>query len=263
MGRATDKFALPNFSLELGPQTALVTGASSGLGLRFAKVLASCGAKVALAARREDRLMDLAAEIKDSGGVASAFALDIADLKSMPAVLDEIEERFGCVSILINNAGMPDGDHVTRLSLDKINSVLDTNLRGAFVLSTEVARRLMDARLSGRIVNVSSMMAYEYFGGGAALYAITKSAIVRMTEVLAVEWARFNINVNGIAPGLFASEMTTGMLDRIGEPIYKDFPRERMGDPAQLDSALLFLVSPSSDFVTGTVIKVHDGQSGR
>jgi NAD(P)-dependent dehydrogenase (short-subunit alcohol dehydrogenase family) len=106
------------------------------------------------------------------------------------------------------------------------------------------------------------MGAFGYRGQGAALYSITKAAVNRMTETLAVEWAGFNINVNGIAPGAFNSEMMDGMLQRVGE-IWHDFPRKRMGDPAQMDSTLLYLVAPSSEFVTGTIIKVDDGQSTR
>jgi NAD(P)-dependent dehydrogenase (short-subunit alcohol dehydrogenase family) len=148
------------------------------------------------------------------------------------------------------------------MDLELIDQVIDTNLRGPFLLATELARRLMARKEPGWIVNVSSMGAFNYTGGAAALYSITKAAINRMTETLAVEWARFGINVNGIAPGAFSSEMMDGMLSRIGD-ITKGFPRKRLGDPSQLDSTLLYLVSPSSEFVTGTVIKVDDGQSSR
>ena len=112
------------------------------------------------------------------------------------------------------------------------------------------------------MVNISSMGAFSYNGNGAALYSITKAALNRMTEALAVEWVKFGINVNGIAPGAFASEMMTGMLGRIGD-IVQGMPRKRMGDPAQLDSSLLYLVSPASEFVTGTILKVDDGQGAR
>ena len=146
--------------------------------------------------------------------------------------------------------------------VELIDQVLDVNVRAPFILSCEVARRLIDAKLPGRIVNIASSAAYEYGGNGAALYSVSKAAVVRITETLAVEWARYNVNVNAIAPGAFASEMIDGMLSRIGD-ITKSFPRQRLGDPAQLDSALLFLVGPASDAVTGTVIRVDDGQGGR
>jgi len=255
-------YPTPNFSIDLTGQTALVTGASSGLGLRFAKTLAAAGAKVALAARRVEKLEQVCREIREAGGVAEPFALDVMDAERCIAVVGEVEAKLGPVSILVNNAGIPDAQRAHKMSLELIDRVLDTNLRGPFILSCEVARRLIDQQLPGRMVNISSVGAFSYGGNGAALYSITKAAIIRMTEALAVEWARFNINVNAIAPGAFASEMMDGMLQRIGD-ITQHFPRKRLGDPAQLDSTLLFLVSPSSEFVTGTFVKADDGQGGR
>jgi NAD(P)-dependent dehydrogenase (short-subunit alcohol dehydrogenase family) len=176
--------------------------------------------------------------------------------------VDAAEEAFGTVTILVNNAGMPDAQRAHKMSVELIDQVISTNLRGPYILACEVARRLIDARKPGRIVNISSMGAFNYDGMGAALYSITKAAIHRMTEVLAVEWSKFNINVNCIAPGAFASEMMDGMVSRIGD-FTPTLPRKRMGDPAQLDSSLLYLVAPSSEFVTGTVLKVDDGQQPR
>ncbi len=252
-----------HFSTDLGGQVALVTGASSGLGRRFAVVLASCGAHVALAARRVERLEEVAAEIAAVGGKAAPVALDVTDAGQLVAAVDQAEAALGPVSILVNNAGIPDAQYATRMSLELIDQVLDTNLRGPFILSTEVARRLIARKAPGRIVNISSMGAFNYTPqGAAALYSITKAAINRMTEVLAVEWSRYGINVNSIAPGAFASEMMDGMLSRMGD-FTKTFPRQRLGDPSQLDSSLLYLVSPSSEAVTGTVLKVDDGQGSR
>jgi NAD(P)-dependent dehydrogenase (short-subunit alcohol dehydrogenase family) len=188
--------------------------------------------------------------------------LDVTDADAIIAAVERVENELGPVSILVNNAGIPDAQWAARMSIDLIDRVIDTNLRGPFILACEVARRLMARKAPGRIVNVSSMGAYNYGGGAAALYSITKAGIDRMTEVLAVEWARFNINVNSIAPGAFHSEMMDGMISRIGD-MTASFPRKRMGDPAQLYSTILFLVSPSSEFVTGTVIKADDGQGPR
>ena len=197
-------YPLPNVSTDLTGRVALVTGASSGLGLRFAKVLASCGAKVAVAARRLDRLESLAAEIRAAGGEAVAIAMDATDSDQLIAAVAQAEAAFGTVDILINNAGIPDAQRATKMTTELIDAVLDTNLRGPYLLACEVARRLIDAKTPGRMVNISSMGAFSYSGQGAALYSITKAAIDRMTETLAVEWARFNINVNSIAPGAFA-----------------------------------------------------------
>jgi len=255
-------YPTPNVSFDLTGQTALVTGASSGLGLRFAKTLAAAGAKVALAARRVEKLEQVCREIREASGVAEPFALDVMDAEQCLSVVGDVEAALGPVSILINNAGIPDAQRAHKMSIELIDRVLDTNLRGPFILSCEVARRLIDLKLPGRMVNISSVGAFSYGGNGAALYSITKAAIIRMTEALAVEWARYNINVNAIAPGAFASEMMDGMLQRVGD-ITQSFPRRRLGDPAQLDSTLLFLVSPSSEFVTGTFVKADDGQGSR
>ncbi|MFT3852461.1 MAG: SDR family NAD(P)-dependent oxidoreductase [Ilumatobacteraceae bacterium] len=257
-------YPLPNVSHDLTGQVALVTGASSGLGRRFAKVLAAAGATVFAAARRVDKLDSLAKEITADGGTCIPVQLDVTDPAQIVAALDTAQAEAGLVTILINNAGIPDAQRAHKMSLELVNAVFDTNLRGPWLLATEFAKRIIDAKYEGggRIVNISSMGAFSYNGHGAALYSVTKSAINRMTEALAVEWARFNINVNSIAPGAFSSEMMDGMLSRMGD-ITKAFPRHRLGDPAQMDSTLLYLVSPASDFVTGTVIKIDDAQGAR
>jgi NAD(P)-dependent dehydrogenase (short-subunit alcohol dehydrogenase family) len=255
-------YPLPNFSTDLTGQAALVTGCTSGLGRRFAKVLAAAGAKVAITGRRVERLEELAKEIGAAGGAAVPIRVDMTDPASIIAALDAAEQALGPIQILVNNAGIPDAQRAHKMSLELINAVFDTNLRGPYILSCQVAKRLIEKKLPGRMVNISSIGAYTYDGIGAALYSITKAGVVRMTEALAVEWARFNINVNGIAPGAFLTEMMEGMLQRVGN-FYETFPRKRLGDPAQLDSTLLYLVAPSSEFVTGTIIKVDDGQGTR
>jgi NAD(P)-dependent dehydrogenase (short-subunit alcohol dehydrogenase family) len=141
--------------------------------------------------------------------------------------------------------------------------VISVNLRGPFILASEIAKRLIKQKKPGRIINIASIAASFYNGNGAALYSVTKAGVARMAEALAVEWARFNINVNAIAPGMFVSEMTDGMFERMGGEPSAHTPRKRICDPAQLDSTLLYLCSPASDAVTGTVIKVDDGQSPR
>lgn len=256
---ATSVALLP---IDLTGRVALVTGTTSGLGRRFATILAAAGAHVAAAGRRVDRLDELAEEIRAAGGHCTPVPLDVTDADALAAAVARIDETVGTISILVNNAGIPDAQYAAKMSIELIDRVIDTNLRGPFILSCEVARRLIAAKAPGRIVNISSMGAYQYSGGGAALYSITKAAIDRMTETLAVEWARFNINVNSIAPGAFSSEMMDGMIERMGD-ITMHFPRKRLGDPSQLDSTLLFLVSPTSEFITGTVIKADDGQTPR
>jgi NAD(P)-dependent dehydrogenase (short-subunit alcohol dehydrogenase family) len=255
-------YPLPNNSADLSGQVALVTGASSGLGLRFAKVLAKQGAKVALAARRIDRLEALAQEIRADGGEALAIAMDATDADQLARAVAKAEAGLGLVTILVNNAGIPDAQRAHKMDVALIDRVLDVNVRAPFILSCEVARRLMAAGKPGRIVNIASSAAYAYNGSGAALYSVSKAAVVRITETLAVEWARNGINVNAIAPGAFESEMMDAMLERVGD-ISQRFARKRIGNPAQLDTTLLYLVSPASEAVTGTCIRVDDGQGGR
>lgn len=256
-------YPLPYTSDDLTGRVALVTGASSGLGARFARVLAAKGAKVALCARRIDRLEALAAEIKAAGGEALAVQMDATDADSVIAAVAAAEAAFGTVDILINNAGMPDAQRAHKMSVELIDQVLGVNLRGPWILACEVARRLIAAKRPGRIVNISSVAHFRYDGGGAALYAVTKTAIARMTEALAVEWAHYNINVNAIAPGMFVSEMTDGMFARMGGNPAEHLPRKRVPVPEQMDSTLLYLVAPASECVTGATIRIDDGQSAR
>jgi NAD(P)-dependent dehydrogenase (short-subunit alcohol dehydrogenase family) len=246
----------------LAGDVALVTGASSGLGRRFALTLAASGASVAVAGRRQKQLDDVVAEIKAAGGEAIAVVLDVRDPGAITAAVNLVEAELGGPNILVNNAGVPDAQRAHKMSLDLVDQVLETNLRGPWLLATEIARRLIKEARPGRIVNISSMSAFHYTGEGAALYCVSKAAVNRMTEVLAVEWARHHINVNAIAPGAFSTEMMDGMLERVGD-ISQGFPRKRLGDPVQLDSTLLFLVSPTSEFVTGTVVQVDDAQTHR
>jgi NAD(P)-dependent dehydrogenase (short-subunit alcohol dehydrogenase family) len=241
---------------------ALVTGATSGLGRHFAWVLARLGARVVVTGRRVERLETLAGEADEQGLTMVPHALDMTDAGAIQRVFDAVWEELGGATILVNNAGVPDAQRAHKMSLELIDRVIDTNLRGPYVASCELARRLIESGRPGRIVNISSMSAFHYDGHGAALYSTTKAAVVRMTEALAVEWARHHINVNAIAPGGFRSEMMDGMLERVGD-ITKGFPRRRLGEPDQLDSTLVYLCSPASEAVTGTVIKVDDGQGSR
>jgi NAD(P)-dependent dehydrogenase (short-subunit alcohol dehydrogenase family) len=255
-------YALPNFSIDLAGQVALVTGATSGLGRRFALVLAKAGADVVVTGRRTERLEEVAREIVALGVKCQPLRIDMTDTANIRSVVEQAEQALGTITLLVNNAGVPDAQRAHKMPQELIDRVFDTNLRGPYVLSCEVAKRLIEQKKTGRIVNISSAMAFHYQGQGAALYSITKAGINRMTEALAVEWARFNINVNAIAPGSFSSEMMDGMLERLGD-FSKDFPRKRLGEPAQLDSTLLYLMAPSSECVTGTIIKVDDGQEPR
>ena len=249
---------MPNFSTDLSGQTAFITGTTSGLGYRFAQVLAACGANVAIAGRRVDRLETLAEELRSTGATVLPVPLDVTDTDALFASVDQVEKELGPVQILVNNAGKPDAQLALNMDPAFVDEMVATNLTSLFHLASEVTRRLREAELPGRIVNIASGAAFSA-GVGTSWYAITKSAVVRMTEMLALEFARYDVNVNCIAPGAFESEMMDGMLERMGD-ITAGFPRKRLGKASQLDGTLLYLVSPSSDFVTGATIRVHDAQ---
>ncbi|HBU39980.1 MAG TPA: short-chain dehydrogenase [Acidimicrobiaceae bacterium] len=252
---------IPNFTVDLSGQTAFVTGTTSGLGQRFARVLAACGANVAIAGRRAERLEVLAEELRSMGTEVLPVPLDVTDTDALFAAINQTEKKLGTVQILVNNAGKPDARLALKMDPAFVDEMVATNLTSLFHLASEVTRRLIKAELPGRIVNISSGAAYSA-GIGTSWYAITKSGVVRMTEMLALEFAKYDVNVNCIAPGAFESEMMDGMLERMGD-ITEGFPRKRLGKASQLDSTLLYLVSPSSDFVTGATIRVHDAQGAR
>ncbi len=250
--------------VDLKGRVAIVTGASAGLGRRFAFTLARAGAAVVVCARREELLAELVREIESEGLSALAHPLDLTDASAIAAAFDVAEARFGIVDIVINNAAVPDGGYATRLSLETIDRVLGVDFRAPFLMAREAARRLIEAGKPGNIINLSSVGAFHYSPkSAAALYCAVKAGIVRLTEALAIEWAASRINVNAIAPGFFRSEMSGDFIERAGGGLTKRFPRGRIGEPEYLDSTLLYLLDPKSHFVTGACIVVDDAQQSR
>ena len=250
--------------VDLAGQTALVTGASAGLGRRFSLLLARAGAKVAMVARREDRLAEVAAEIRALGGEALPLRLDVADIDAMTAAVARAERELGPVQILVNNAGIGIGKPTTELSRAEIDLLFNVNLRGPLFLAREVAARLIALKLPGRIVNISSIGAFVHTGASdSQIYSITKAAVTRMTEVHALEWAIHGINVNAIAPGYIRTELVDNMDQAKVATVVAGMRRGRIGEPHHLDSTLLYLVDPASEFVTGTCIKADDAQMAR
>ncbi|MFV0276222.1 MAG: SDR family NAD(P)-dependent oxidoreductase [Parahaliea sp.] len=242
-------------------RTALVTGASGGLGERFARVLAEAGAAVALAARREPQLEDIANNIRERGGKAVTCALDVGDARALDTAVQSLEDSLGVVDILVNNAGVPGLPMSAEPDFEDIDRLLAVNIRAPYLLSLAVGKRLIRAGMPGNIVNIASIGALSYTPGTRqVLYCASKSALLRMTETLSVEWAREGINVNAIAPGLFRSQMSAPYLASMGDRMVEKFPRKRVCEPSQLDSTLLYLVSASSGAVTGACIRVNDAQ---
>lgn len=251
-----------NPEINLQGQVALITGASAGLGQHFAQLLAGHGARVALVARDEKRLALTANTIRANGGECEYFTIDLTRTHEISELVEQINARLGVITLLVNNAGMMALGSSTKLSIDDIEASLAINVRVPFILSREVAKRLIEAKLPGRIINLSSITSFHYPGDGAAIYSTTKAAVNRMTETLAMEWVKHRINVNAIAPGTIEAGMTDRLEARVGD-IRQRYPRGRLGLPQQLDSTLLYLCSPASELVTGTIIKVDDGQFTR
>lgn len=250
---------------DLTGRVALVTGASSGLGAGFAKVLAAAGAKVVLAARRAERLAEQVAAITAAGGEAIAVNMDVTDEASTKAAYDAAEAAFGMVDTIVANAGIATEKVALGLGVADVDALLAANVRGVFLTATEGARRLEAAgsreRQHGRIVLIGSITAEKVFPA-TSVYGATKAAVRHMGKALAREWARRGINVNVIQPGYFESEMTADLFGGAeGAKFVATFPRQRLRPPSDLHAPLLLLCSDAAHGITGSVITVDDGQS--
>jgi NAD(P)-dependent dehydrogenase (short-subunit alcohol dehydrogenase family) len=240
-------------------RVALVTGASSGLGAGFARVLAAAGARVVLAARRMDRLEELVAELRADGYQAMPVTMDVTDKQSIRAGFDAVESEYGAVQILVNNAGISRGAFLRRSSEEDWDAVLDTNLKSVWLVGTEAADRMIKAQLAGTVINISSVLAY---GTSKLLgsYMAAKAGVVQLTRGMALEWADNNIRVNALAPGYFPTEINTGFFEtKNGIDMVKRIPMQRVGDSGELAGPLLLLASDASSFMTGSTIVVDGG----
>jgi NAD(P)-dependent dehydrogenase (short-subunit alcohol dehydrogenase family) len=240
-------------------KTALVSGASSGLGAHFAKVLASAGATVVVAARRQDKLDSLVAQIESAGGKALAVSMDVTSTDSVAAALDQAEAAFDSVDILVNNAGVAGSRHSLKEDEANWDFVMDTNLKGAWRLAHAVANRAVAASRPCSIINVASILGLRV-GFGESTYAISKAAVVQMTKALALELARKNIRVNAICPGYFATEMNSDyLLSDKGQAYLSGTTSGRMGDVEELGGPLLLLASDAGSFMNGAIVPVDGG----
>lgn len=250
----------------LKEKVAFVTGASSGLGSRFARVLAANGALTILAARRIERLKDLRAEIEAAGGAAHVVSLDVTDQVSIGAAVAQAEDEVGPIDILVNNSGVSTTQRLVDVTPEDFDFVVGTNVKGAFFVAQEVAQRMIaraktQANFRGRIVNIASVAGLRVLPQ-IGLYCMSKAAVVQMTKAQALEWGRFGINVNAICPGYIRTEINDAYWETEGgHKLMQMLPRKRVGNVEDLDGVLLLLTAEESQFINGAVIAADDGLS--
>ncbi len=248
----TEKFRLDGMH-------ALVTGASSGLGRHFALCLAEAGARVTVAGRREQALAESVTTIRQAEGQAAPVVMDVADAASIERALDRAEEAFGPVGVLINNAGVTETTPSLEVEERGWDQVVDTNLKGAWLVAQRTAQRMVRHRVPGSIVNIASILGLRVAGGVAA-YAVSKAGLIQMTKALALEWARHKIRVNALAPGYIETELNSDFFaSPAGQALIKRIPQRRLGAARELDGALLLLASEAGSFMTGSVVAVDGG----
>ncbi len=240
---------------DLVGKRALVTGASSGLGARFAEVLSAAGAHVILAARNEAALSRIAGLIREGGGTAETITLDVSDHAS----ITDMSARTGDVDIIINNAGITKEGRALDLTEADWDAVIDINLKGMFLVAQQGARKMRDAGKGGSIVNVASILGIRQ-AGGVLSYAVSKAAVIQMTKSLALEIARFGIRVNALAPGYVSTGLNSQFWETDpGKALISRVPMRRLGELDELDGPLLLLASDAGRFMTGSVLVVDGG----
>jgi NAD(P)-dependent dehydrogenase (short-subunit alcohol dehydrogenase family) len=238
----------------------LITGASGGLGAHFARLCARNGAAVAVGARRRSKLDSLAAELKSLGAAdAVAVDLDVADEASVAAALQAAEEALGPLDVLVNNAGIGGGGPALDTPAGEFDRVIDTNLRGVWLMSVAAGRRWRDAGHPGAIVNIASILGFRV-QGGVAPYAVSKAGVVQMTQALALEWARYGVRVNALAPGYIVTDINAAFFETdAGKAVIKRVPMRRLGEPHELDAPFLLLATDASAWMTGATIPIDGG----
>ena len=245
----------------LAGQIALITGASGGLGRHFAYLLANAGASVAACGRAIAKLAETAAAIEANGGRAVALEMDVTDCASIARSVAAAEETLGPIDILVNNSGVSLAKGATQISEAEYDRIMDTNPKGSFFVATSVARGMIARGKGGSIINLSSVAATRPFDQ-RSVYCMSKAAISHMTRVLALEWAKYGIRVNELAPGWIGTEVNLPFFETdLGRAYLQTFLRKRVGEPEHLDAAFMLLATPAGDFMTGASIVIDDGYS--
>jgi NAD(P)-dependent dehydrogenase (short-subunit alcohol dehydrogenase family) len=256
-----------SYQIDLAGRVALVTGASSGLGTQFARTLAKAGAAVVLSARRVERLKTLRAEIEAEGGDAHVVPMDVSDPVSIRAGVAHAETEMGAIDILVNNSGVSATQKLTDVTPEDYDYVMNINTRGAFFVAQEVAKRMIaraqgsapGTYTGGRIVNVASMAGLRALSK-IGVYAMSKAAVIHMTRAMALEWGRYDINVNALCPGYIDTEINHHHWQtEAGQKLIQMLPRKRVGQAQDLDVVLMMLCANESHFINGAVIQADDG----
>jgi 3-oxoacyl-[acyl-carrier protein] reductase len=249
--------APPLLQVNLSDQTAIVTGASRGIGRAIAQVLAAAGANVACVARSADKLSETAAAIRSAGGTAEVFECDVTHSESVQQVVDAVTEKWGKLQILVNNAGITRDTLIPRMSDEDWDSVIATNLRGPFLFTRAVTRPMMQARY-GRIINISSVSGLTG-NPGQANYAASKAGLIALTRTVAKELAGRKITVNAVAPGFIETEMTEALGPVVLEEVKKRVPAKRLGQAREIAYGVLFLASEAASYITGQTLTIDGG----
>ncbi len=245
----------------LAGKVALITGASAGLGKHFASVLSGAGARVVLAARRLEKLEETAEPIRKGGGQAFCVSLDVMESEQIPPAFDAAEEVFGTVNILINNSGIVIAGKYPEISENDWDAIVGTNLKGAWMMAQEAARRMIVAETGGSIVNLASILAFRA-QKALSTYSISKAAVAQMTRTMAAELAAHDIRVNAMAPGYIATDMNSDFLySSRGQKMMAEVPLGRYGALEELDECLLMLSGDRSKYLTGAVIPIDGGHA--
>jgi NAD(P)-dependent dehydrogenase (short-subunit alcohol dehydrogenase family) len=246
---------------DVSGKVALVTGASSGFGAHFAKVLARYGARVVVAARREDRLKVLAREIAANGGEALAVPLDVTNADSVAAAFDAAGKAYGVVDILSNNASVADSKFAVDIDEESWDWVLDTNLKGAWLVAREAGTRMIAAGKPGSIVNTASILGMRV-ALAASSYSASKAAVIQLTKSLALEWSRKKIRVNALCPGYFVTELNAPYFaTEKGQRYLEQTPAQRSGEIDELTAPFMLLASDAGSFVNGVALPVDGAHS--